>query len=112
MDEIKRCLEIIFGNYTIFHEDKIELDMVTEIVRCMVIDFASRIDDRWMLRITTRSGFDKWSNSTAIEKFFNTKIELCNWLYEHQLDIYKDLLLYLSAINDDDDYRYEFYSKI
>lgn len=51
--------------------------------------------------MTTISAFDRWANSTAIEKFFETDIELCNFLYEHQLDIYKELLEYLSEEYDE-----------
>ena len=54
-----------------------------------------------MLRVSTRTAFDRWANSTAIEKFFNDDIELCNYLYDHQLDIYKDLIKYLSSEYDD-----------
>ena len=54
-----------------------------------------------MLRVSTESAFDRWANSTAIEKFFDSDIELCNYLYEHQLDIYKDLVEYLSREYDD-----------
>ena len=42
-----------------------------------------------------------WANSTAIQEFFETDIELCNYLYEHQLEIYRDLLEYLSGEYDE-----------
>lgn len=54
-----------------------------------------------MLRVSTRSAFDRWANSTAIEEFFDSDIELCNYLHEHHLDIYKDLVEYLSSEYDD-----------
>lgn len=49
-----------------------------------------------MLRVTTISAFDRWANSRAVEMFFDYEIELCNYLFDHQLDIYKNLLEYLS----------------
>jgi len=54
-----------------------------------------------MFRATTRTAFDRWANSTAIEEFFDTDVELCQYLQEHRLDIYKKLLNYLSEEYDD-----------
>lgn len=56
---------------------------------------------RWMLRVSTVSAFDRWANSTAIEEFFETDIELCDYLSEHKLDIYRQLLDYLSNEYDE-----------
>lgn len=61
----------------------------------------SGTDGRWMLRTTTIAAFDRWANSTAIQEFFDNEIELCNYLYKHQLDIYKNLLEYLSEEYDE-----------
>ena len=36
------------------------------------------------------------ANSTAVEEFFDTDIELCIYLHENHLDIYQNLLSYLS----------------
>ena len=36
-----------------------------------------------------------------MKPIFETDIELCNYLHEHQLDIYKDLLAYLSEEYDE-----------
>ena len=62
--------------------------------------------NKWMLRVTTISSFDRWANSTAVELFFNTDTELINYLSNHQLDIYKDLLEYLSLEYDELDKEY------
>lgn len=67
----------------------------------MVVEPHSGTRNRWLLRVTTESAFDRWANSTAVEQFFNTDIELCNYLHEHQLDIYKDLVRYLSREYND-----------
>lgn len=60
-----------------------------------------------MLRVSTRSAFDRWANSTAIEEFFDSDIKLCNYLYDHQLDIYKDLVEYLSREYDEATEEYQ-----
>ena len=57
-----------------------------------------------------KSAFDRWANSTAIEEFFDSDIELCNYLHEQQLYIYKDLVGYLSREYDDvaEEYQSEY----
>lgn len=77
------------------------LEARTDTVIFMVVEPHSGTRNRWLLRVSTRTAFDRWANSTAIEEFFDSDIELCNYLYEHQLDIYKDLIKYLSSEYDD-----------
>lgn len=95
MENIKRWFENDYEKYDI-HEYDGNLEAKTNIVRYLIVSPHSGTDNRWMLRVTTTSAFDRWANSTAIEVFFETEIELCNYLYDHQLDIYKNLLEYLS----------------
>ena len=95
MENIKRWFENDYENYDITEYDG-HLEARTNTVLYMIVKPHSGTDNRWMLRVTTISAFDRWANSTAIEKFFDTDIELCNYLYDHQLDIYKNLLEYLS----------------
>lgn len=72
------------------------LDARTDMVHYLVVEPHSGTNNRWMLRITTTAAFDRWANSTGIEKFFTTETELCKFLQENQLYIYKELLRYLS----------------
>lgn len=102
MENIKRWFENDYEHYD-FEEYEGHLEARTKTVLFMVVEPHSGTDNRWMLRVTTISAFDRWANSTAIEEFFNTDIELCNYLYEHQLDIYKGLLEYLSLEYDEID---------
>ena len=95
MENIKRWFENDYENYDIAEYDG-NLEAKTNIVRYLVVSPHSGTDNRWMLRITTMSAFDRWANSTVVEEFFETEIELCLYLYDHQLDIYKNLLEYLS----------------
>lgn len=68
----------------------------TNIAFFLIVEPHSGTNNKWMLRIAPISSFDRWANSTAVEEFFLTDIEVCNYLHEHQLDIYKNLLESLS----------------
>ena len=95
MKYVKQWFENDYENYDIAEYDG-NLEAKTNIVRYLVVSPHSGTDNRWMLRVTTMSAFDRWANSTVVEEFFETEIELCLYLYDHQLDIYKNLLEYLS----------------
>ena len=87
-------------NYKIYDYEG-HLEARTDTVIFMVVEPHSGTRNRWLLRVSTRTAFDRWAKSTAIEEFFDSDIELCNYLYDHQLDIYKDLIKYLSSEYDD-----------
>lgn len=95
MENIRQWFENDYENYDIAEYDG-NLEAKTNIVRYLIVSPHSGTDNRWMLRVTTMSAFDRWANSTVVEEFFDTEIELCLYLYDHQLDIYKNLLEYLS----------------
>lgn len=100
MVKVKEWFENDYENYNITeYEDHLEAK--TDTVFYMIVSPHSGTNNRWMLRVTTIRAFDRWSNSTAIEEFFDTDVELCNYLYDHQLDIYKNLLEYLSLEYDE-----------
>ena len=100
MKNIKRWFENDYENYDITEYEG-HLEARTNTVLYMIVEPHSGTDNKWMLCVTTISAFDRWANSTAIEEFFDTDIELCNYLYDHQLDIYKNLLEYLSEEYDE-----------
>lgn len=95
MDNIRNWFEDDSQDYDIYEYDG-HLEAKTETALFMVVEPHEGTRNRWMLRVASISGFDRWANSTTVEEFFNTDIELCNYLYEHQLDIYKSLLKSLS----------------
>ena len=95
MENVKQGFENDYENYDIIEYDG-HLEARTKTVLYMIVTPHSGTNNKWMLRVTTISAFDRWANSTAIEEFFDTDIELCIYLYEHQLDIHKNLLEYLS----------------
>ena len=84
-----------------FEEYDNHLEVRTNTILFLIVDRDEDTYDRWMLRITTRSAFDRWANSTPIEMFFKNEVELCYYLQERQLDIYKTLLEYLSEEYDE-----------
>ena len=100
MKNIKNWFENDYENYEITEYEG-HMEARTDMVLFLIVEPHSGTDNRWMLRITTISAFDRWANSCAVEEFFNSSIELCNYLYEHQLDIYKELLKYLSVEYDE-----------
>lgn len=95
MENVRRWFENDCESYDIAEYDG-NLEAKTNIVRYLVVSPHGGTNNRWMLRVTTMSAFDRWANSTVVEEFFETEIELCLYLYDHQLDIYKNLLEYLS----------------
>lgn len=99
MNNIKRWFENDSEDYDIAEYDG-NLEAKTNMVRYLIVSPHSGTDNRWMLRVTTVSAFDRWANSAGVREFFETEIELCLYLDTHQLDIYKELLEYLSLEYD------------
>jgi len=95
MKKIREWFENDYENYDIEEFDG-NLEAKTDTALFLIVSPHSGTNDKWMLRITTISDFDRWANSTAIEEFFDTEIELCIYLHVNQLYIYKTLLKYLS----------------
>ena len=72
------------------------LEVKTDIAIFLIVEPHSGTEDKWLLRIAPISSFDRWANSTIIEEFFISDIELYNYLCNNQLNIYKALLKGLS----------------
>lgn len=100
MDNIRNWFEDDSQDYDIYEYDG-HLEAKTETAFFMVVEPHEGNKNKWLLRVAPISSFDRWANSTTVEEFFNTDIELCNYLYEHQLDIYKALLKDLSEDYDE-----------
>ena len=69
MENIRQWFENDYENYDIAEYDG-NLEAKTNIVRYLIVSPHSGTDNRWMLRITTMSAFDRWANSTVVEEFF------------------------------------------
>jgi len=100
MENIKRWFVNDYRNYEICELNG-KLQAQTDTVIYLIVEPHSGTRNKWLLRVSTRSAFNRWADSAAIEMFFETDIELCNYLYDHQLDIYERLLEYLSSEYDD-----------
>ena len=50
------------------------------------------------IRISAVCDFDRWANSTAIEKMFDTQVELVRYLRDNQVEIYKEVIDYLAEL--------------
>lgn len=65
-------------------------------INCGITSPCQGTNYKYFIRFSTVSAFDRWVNSTAVEEFFSTKEELVEFLTKNELDIYKQLLEYLS----------------
>lgn len=72
------------------------LQAKTDTILFLVVEPHSGTNGRWMLRVAALSSFDRWANSTAVEEFFETETDLCNYLENNQFGIYKNVLKRLS----------------
>lgn len=100
MELIKQWFKYDDEDYNV-REWQGHLEAKTETVIFHIVSPHSGTNNRWMLRVSTISVFDRWANSTAIEKFFETNTALYYYLNRHQLDIYKELVEYLSKEYDE-----------
>ena len=100
MESVKQWFENDYENYDVTEYDG-HLEARTKTVLYLIVEPHSGTDNRWMLRVTSISAFDRWANASVIGECVDTDIELCNYLYDHQLDIYKNLLEYLSEEYDE-----------
>lgn len=65
----------------------------------LIVAFISSPFDKilkWQVRFSTVATFDRWSNSSAVWKEFDTEAEVINYLKEMMFEIYENLLKYLS----------------
>lgn len=82
-------------NYEV-DEYETTLQAKTDTILFLVVKPHSGTNGKWILRVAALASFDRWANSTAVEKFFDTELELRNYLENNQLYIFKDLLRSLS----------------
>ena len=93
MDIIKNWFE---DNGYEVGEYETTLQAKTDTILFLVVKPHSGTNGKWMLRAAALASFDRWSNSTAVEEFFDTEIGLRNYLENNHLYIYKDVLRNLS----------------
>lgn len=106
MTDIRKMLKTEYN--LVFGTGECEKDRVCGMNKTMlilVVDGAYRNDGKWLVRISTLAGFDRWANSCAIEETFKSKEEVIQYFKEHKLEIYEELLSYLA--NEYDEVHYE-----
>lgn len=89
-----------------FSEYEGHFEARTDTIFFMIVAPHSGTNYRWLLRVAAISSFDRWANSTAVEEFFKTDIDLCDYLNTCQLDIYKAVL---KSISEDYEELYKTY---
>jgi hypothetical protein len=67
-----------------------------EFINAMVVSPHEGNKYRWLLRIAPMATFDRWANSTVIEKDFGSVDEVVNYLDKNQTGIYQHLFEALS----------------
>lgn len=85
-----------------FEDNGYEVDLYSPVlsksdtVLFQVVEPHRETNEKWLLRVAALASFDRWANSTAVEKFFDTETDLCDYLERNQVDIYKAVLENLS----------------
>ena len=67
-----------------------------DMINLMVVSPHEGTHNKWMLRIGPMATFDRWSNSTSIERFFDYPEHVAVYLEEHADYVYKKVLENLS----------------
>lgn len=100
---MEKILEILIKKYGVelCSRDYNYIHTKGDLIICLICgpqehDYVYKNNPKWLVRFSTVSAFDRWANSTAIEKFFDTMDEVIEYLTNNELDIYKELLSYLS----------------
>lgn len=92
---IKKCLQKEFGCDKIAVTDGSVYAQNEHIIALVVAPHEGN-NYHYLVRFSTKAGFDRWANSRAIEKEFDTVMEIVQYLKENKLEIYKKLFEYLS----------------
>ena len=72
-----------------------------DVMRFIIITPCQNSNDKYILKGSTISAFDRWANSEVIHKVFSSLDELLDFLINHKEEIYHSLLKYLSEEYDD-----------
>lgn len=100
MKDIERYLNEIYDLKT-DSIDEGNLYASNNVITCVVVSPHGGTHDKWMIRFSTVSAFDRWANSCAVEQLFKDKDGLLEYLDESSSDIYIQLLEYLSSEYDE-----------
>jgi hypothetical protein len=72
------------------------LHATNEFINLMVVTPHGGTHGKWMLRVGAMATFDRWANSTALERFFDKPEHVAIYLEQHRDYVYKKVLEKLS----------------
>lgn len=96
MGKIVEILKRIYG-LKIKDMNKGMICAKNDMIIVLIVAPHSDTEYRWMLRISTTAAFDRWANSAAIEEFYETGDEIAQYLENNVVEIYGQLLTYLTG---------------
>lgn len=88
---IKRVLKVQY-NLKVDVTSESHLYATNEFVNLMVVSPHEGTRNKWMLRVGAMATFDRWANSTALERFFDEPEHVAIYLEEHMDYVYKRVL--------------------
>jgi cation transport regulator ChaB len=92
-DRRTRIKRILKTNYRLNVEvSESHLYGTNEFINLMVVAPHEGNNNKWMLRVGAMATFDRWANSTSIERFFDCPEHVAVYLEEHADYIYKKVL--------------------
>lgn len=97
--QLKKTMEHYYG----MDSEIIDLNLYSKnhVMMSVIVPPHEGTKNRWMLRLSTVSAFDRWANSCAIEKFFDKDTDLQMYLKESTEHILFELLEYISGEYDE-----------
>lgn len=100
MNKIAKVLKGIYG-LSIESLDEATVYAENDMIIALVVAPHSGTKYKWLLRFSTAAAFDRWANSTAIEEFYETEDEVIKYLEDNVMQVYQQLLNYLSNEYDE-----------
>jgi hypothetical protein len=93
-DRRARIKRILKTNYRLKVDVSSEshLYATNDIINLMIVSPHKGTNNKWMLRVGAMPTFDRWANSTALERFFDCPEHVAVYLEEHADYIYKKAL--------------------
>lgn len=96
-------LEKIMNEYYTMESERVDSNLYSKnhLMHSVIVPPHEGTNNRWMIRFSTISAFDRWANSCPIEKFFKDVSDLQFYLMKSAEHIYLELLEYLSGEYDE-----------
>lgn len=89
--KIKKVLKVNY-RLKVDASEESHLYATNEFINLMVVSPHEGTNNKWMLRVGAMATFDRWANSTALERFFDKPEHVAMYLEEHADYVYKKVL--------------------